>query len=119
MFDSILTESSSCQLERIRNAISNKSESSVYAAMDLGLSILKDRIDRFRSDLDAIGKLGDWESELVTYNRAIEVMEGYYSGNSKGLTEYDARIYYGHLDRQLQHFSGIASEIIDSAGDEA
>lgn len=59
MFDSMLVDSSSCQLKKIRSGISNKPSGSIHAMVNFGLNVLDERIDRFRLDVagEALGQL--------------------------------------------------------------
>lgn len=43
---------------------------------------------------------------------ASGVLRGYLTGNPRGLTERDARIYYHYLETEHEQFCAIAQEII-------
>lgn len=100
------------QFEKIRNAVAHRNESNVHAATQLGLDILEQKYADFGQELDAAGELADWAYDLGTYRHAIEVLRGYFTGNPRGLTERDARIYYHYLEAEHEQFCAIAQEII-------
>ena len=97
--------------EKIRNAISSPGESNTYAATNLGLDILVRKYELFRKELDAAGELGDWEYDLDTYSHCITVLKRYFTGNSSGLTERDARIYSHYLQTEHKGFVKLAKEL--------
>jgi hypothetical protein len=99
------------QFEKIRNAVAVLNESNVHAATQLGLDILEQKYGEFEQELDAAGELADWAYDLTTYRHAIEVLRGYFTGNRRGLTERDARIYYHYLETEHEQFCAIAQEI--------
>ena len=86
--------------EKIRNAISSPGESNTYAATNLGLDILVRKYE-----------LGDWEYDLDTYSHCITVLKRYFTGNSSGLTERDARIYSHYLQTEHKGFVKLAEEL--------
>ena len=62
-------------------------------------------------ELDAAGELGDWEYDLDTYSHCITVLKRYFTGNSSGLTERDARIYSHYLQTEHKGFVKLAEEL--------
>ena len=97
--------------EKIRNAISSPGESNTYAATNLGLDILVRKYELFRKELDAAGELGDWDYDLDPYSHCITVRKRYFTGNSSGLTERDARIYSHYLQTEHKGFVKLAEEL--------
>jgi hypothetical protein len=96
--------------EKIRHAISHRDKSHLHAATSLGLNIVVKTYETFRQELDAAGALGNWEYDLDTYEHAITVLQDYFTANTRGLTERDARIYYHYLETEHEQFCQIAQE---------
>lgn len=104
------------QFEKIRNAVSVLNESNVHAATRLGLDILEQKYAEFEQELDAAGELVDWANGLATYRHAIEALRDYFTGNPRGLTQHDARIYSAYLNTKHEQFCAIAQEIVAEQG---
>ncbi|HCR0213764.1 TPA: hypothetical protein OMS23_004530 [Enterobacter hormaechei] len=112
MFESLNNRNDfSYAFEKIRNAISSPGENNVHAATDLGLKILQKKYELFRQELDASGELGDWEYDLDTYFHCIASLQHYFTGNSSGMTERDARIYSHYLESEHKGFVKLAEEL--------
>ena len=56
--------------------------------------------------------------DLNEYKHAIFVLKDYLSGNPKGLSESDARVYHFYLREQHKHFVKIAEEIDNDYGED-
>lgn len=99
------------QFEKIRNAIADPSQGNIHAATRLGLDTLARQYASFEQELDAAGELADWAYDLATYRHAIDTLQGFFSGNPRGLGERDARIYYHYLETEHEQFCQIAEDI--------
>lgn len=97
--------------EKIRNAISSPGESNNHAATKLGLNILHKQYELFRQELDAAGELGNWAYDLDTYFHCIASLQRYFSDNSSGMKERDARIYSQYLENEHKGFLELAEEL--------
>ncbi|HEI6857231.1 TPA: hypothetical protein SK272_004234 [Yersinia enterocolitica] len=104
------------QFEKIRNAIADPSQGNIHAATRLGLDTLARQYASFEQELDAAGELADWAYDLATYQHAIDTLQGFFSGNPRGLSERDARIYYHYLETEHEQFCHIAEEIAQEHG---
>jgi len=99
------------EFEHVRNAIAELSEGNCHAAIRLGLDSLAQKYGEFSQALDAVGELSDWADDLATYRHGIEALRDYFTGNPRGLTERDARIYYHYLETEHEQFCQIAEAI--------
>lgn len=104
------------QFEKIRNAIADQSQGNIHAATRLGLDILARQYASFEQELEAAGELDDRSYDLATYRHAIDILQGFFSGNPRGLSERDARIYYHYLATEHEQFCHIAEEIAQEHG---
>ncbi|MGB3463094.1 MAG: hypothetical protein WBA33_14120 [Rhodanobacter lindaniclasticus] len=86
-----------------------------YSNSSFGLSMLgsiEEMYKRFEAALLERRELNDYTRyDLNEYTHAIGVLKGYLSGNPKGLSESDARVYHFYLREQHKHFVAIAEEI--------
>lgn len=86
-----------------------------YGNTSFGLSMIcsiEDMYTKFEAALLERRELNDYTRyDLDEYKHAISVLKGYLSGNPKGLSESDARVYHFYLREQHKHFVQIAEEI--------
>lgn len=113
MFECILEAKLDYQLEKVRNAISNRSANNIHAATHLGISIIENVILAFMKELEVNNKLANLKYDLDNYLHALSVMTQIYQNNPNRLTDMDAWIYYDYIDNKLKEFVSLAQEIIE------
>jgi hypothetical protein len=95
--------------------VSQGIHSPTFSNSSFGLSMLgsiEDMYAKFEAALLERRELTEYtQYDLNEYNHAISVLRDYLSGNPKGLSESDARVYLFYLREQHKHFVKIAEEI--------
>jgi hypothetical protein len=68
----------------------------------------------FRESLIKRGEMTTYtDFDLKVFERAVDILNAYLSGDKPDMTDMDARIYHNYLQEHHSHFMKIAQEIDD------